>query len=74
MKTRNTACVQASNWVNEETVEMVEMDFRRARRGVRAAAIHKPAAHEPAGRARTRFAGHQPNAAANRRAAARGLL
>ena len=31
--------------------EKVEMDFRRARRGVRAVAIHEPAAHEPAGRA-----------------------
>ena len=31
--------------------EKIEMDFRRARHGVRAVAIHKPGAHEPAGRA-----------------------
>jgi hypothetical protein len=54
--------------------ENIEMDFRRARRGVRAVAIHEPAAHEPAGRAGTRFDGHQPAAPANRGAAAQRVL
>ena|SRR5208283_1942253 len=54
--------------------EKVEMDFRRARRGVCVVATHESAAHEPAGRAGARLDGHQPAATANRRPAARGLL
>jgi len=54
--------------------EKIEMDFRRARRGVRTVAIHKPGAHEPAGRTGARLDGHQRAAAGNRRPAARGLL
>jgi len=52
----------------------IEMDFRRARRGVRLVAIHESGAHKPANPAGTRCFGHQRAAAANRRVAARGLL
>lgn len=50
------------------------MDFRRACRGVRLVAAHESVAHQPANRAGTRCLGHQHTTAANRRAAARGVL